>query len=237
MEVIIVHNESSVIERLWNLIKKSANAAIQENSVFRIGLSGGSLIKYLANGAENAKTDWSKWQLYFCDERFVDESDEDSTFGQYKKLFLPKTQLTESQFVIINRSLSLKDCAKDYEQQIFDKFGIAKPEIPQFDLLLLGMGPDGHTCSLFPGHPLLKEEALLIAPISDSPKPPPARVTMTYPLINQAKVCLFPISGKGKAEMIKRILKEKEQLPAGLVKPSPGALVWLLDQDAASLYA
>lgn len=65
------------------------------------------------------------------------------------------------------------------------------------------MGPDGHTCSLFPGHSLLKEDALLIAPISDSPKPPPERVTMTYPLINQAKMCLFPISGKGKAEMIK----------------------------------
>lgn len=126
MEVIIVQNESSVIERLWSLIEKSANVAIQENSVFRIGLSGGSLIKYLANGAENAKTDWSKWQLYFCDERFVDETDEDSTFGQYKKLFIPKTQLTESQFVIINRSLSLEDCAKDYEQQIFAKFGVKK---------------------------------------------------------------------------------------------------------------
>lgn len=126
MEVIVVQNEGSVIERLWDLIETSANAAIQENSVFRVGLSGGSLIKYLANGAENAKTDWSKWQLYFCDERFVDESNEDSTFGQYKKLFLPKTQLTESQFVIINRSLSLEDCAKDYEQRIFKKFGIEK---------------------------------------------------------------------------------------------------------------
>lgn len=124
--MIVVQNENSVVERLWDFIEKSANAAIQENSVFRIGLSGGSLIKYLANGAENAKTDWSKWQLYFCDERFVDESNEDSTFGQYKKLFIPKTQLTESQFVIINRSLSLENCAKDYEQQIFKNFGIVK---------------------------------------------------------------------------------------------------------------
>lgn len=126
MEVIIVQNEIKVIERLWSLIEKSSSVAIQENSIFRVGLSGGSLIKFLASGAEKSTTDWSKWQLYFCDERFVDESNEDSTFGQYKKLFLPKTQLTEEQFVIINRSLSLDDCAKDYEQQIYTKFGIEK---------------------------------------------------------------------------------------------------------------
>lgn len=124
--LVTVKDESAVIERLWQMIETFANAAIQEKSVFRVGLSGGSLIKFLANGAENAKTDWSKWQLYFCDERFVDETNEDSTFGQYKKLFIPKTKLTESQFVIINRSLTLDECAKDYEQQIFEKFGLEK---------------------------------------------------------------------------------------------------------------
>lgn len=129
MEVIVVQNESSVIERLWALIVLSANAAIKENGVFRIGLSGGSLIKYLASGAENATTDWSKWELYFCDERFVDETNDDSTFGQYKKLFIPQTKLNESQFVVINRSVSLDECAVDYEQQIYSKFGIQKVRI------------------------------------------------------------------------------------------------------------
>lgn len=126
MEVIVVRNESSVIERLWTTIEKLATASIAERSVFRVGLSGGSLIKYLATGAEKCKTDWSKWELYFCDERFVDETDDDSTFGQYKKLFIPKTSLNESQFIIINGSLSLDECAKDYERQIFEKFAIDK---------------------------------------------------------------------------------------------------------------
>lgn len=126
MEQIIVKNEIDVIERMWELIETFANAAIKERFVFRIGLSGASLIKYVVNGAENAKTDWSKWQLFFCDERFVDETNDDSTFGQYKKLFLPKTKLTDSQFVAINRSLALNDCAADYERQILEKFNCQK---------------------------------------------------------------------------------------------------------------
>lgn len=123
MEVIVTVN---VIERLWTIIETSANAAIQDRSVFRVGLSGGSLIKYLADGAENATTDWSKWQLFFCDERFVDETDDESTFGQYKKLFIPKTKLTESQFITIDRSLTLNNCATDYEQKILEKFDCHK---------------------------------------------------------------------------------------------------------------
>lgn len=125
MEVVKV-DSNRLVTVLWNLIETSANAAIQEKSIFRIGLSGGSLIKFLAEGAVNANTEWSKWQLYFCDERFVDESDDESTFGQYKKLFLPNTKLNEDQFVKINRTLTLSECAKNYEQQILNNFGIAK---------------------------------------------------------------------------------------------------------------
>lgn len=201
----VVSSESDVIQSLWTEIDKSAKLAITENGVFRIGVSGGSLIKFLAEGIEQSKSELEKWQIFFCDERYVDESDVESTFGQYKKLLMPKSKLKESQFVAINRSLDLVDCAKDYADKILKRFGLESEssEVPCFDSLLLGMGPDGHTCSLFPGHPLLKESAVLIAPISDSPKPPPERVTMTYSLVNNAKQCIFAISGKGKAPMVK----------------------------------
>lgn len=76
-------------------------------------------------------------------------------------------------------------------------------ELPRIDMLLLGMGPDGHTCSLFPDHQLLKETTKWIAAITDSPKPPASRITMTFPVINNARYCVFAASGKGKAEMIK----------------------------------
>lgn len=90
----------------------------------------------------------------------------------------------------------------DYAQQVAQAFPTARG-IPKFDLLILGMGPDGHTCSLFPDHPLIEETNVLIASIVDSPKPPPCRITMTFPLINSSKCCIFAVCGEGKADVVK----------------------------------
>lgn len=123
-EVIVEHSEELVVDRLWSYIETAAAEAIAATGAFRVGLSGGSLIKYLASQADKSQTDWSKWQLFFCDERFVAENDDDSTFGQYKKLFIPKTSLTESQFATVDLSLSLEEAAKAYQKTILDRFGL-----------------------------------------------------------------------------------------------------------------
>lgn len=97
--------------------------------------------------------------------------------------------------------LLAEEAAKDYEEKL--KHDYPNEVLPRIDMLLLGMGPDGHTCSLFPGHKLLTEFTKWIAPITDSPKPPSCRITMTLPVINNARYCVFAASGKEKAEMIK----------------------------------
>lgn len=133
--IIISKDETDLIERLWEIIKNAADESIAKNATFRVGLSGGSLINFLAAGAAKYEGDWSKWQLFFCDERFVDYDNEHSTFGQYKKLFIPKTKLTESQFFTIDRSKSLEDCAKSYEEAILSSFAAEQVIFKQKNML------------------------------------------------------------------------------------------------------
>nr|XP_053649237.1 6-phosphogluconolactonase-like [Cherax quadricarinatus] len=228
----VVENEEEVIRELGALIEKLSNESINERGRFNIGLSGGSMIKFVCSGLPSIKTTWEKWSLFFCDERHVSFTDDDSTYRLYREGLVGNTPLTEEQFVIINPDLDVAAAAKDYEEKLRGSF--PDSEWPSFDLLLLGMGPDGHTASLFPGHELLEEKSIWIAAISDSPKPPPCRVTMTFPVINNAKCCVFAMAGQGKADMVKRILGDGEALPSGMVKPVRGELIWILDKAAAS---
>lgn len=153
-------------------------------------------------------------------------------FRFYKANLIPKVPLTEKQFVTIDVNDPIDKVAKDYEARIRKEFQMSEG-VPSFDLLLLGVGPDGHTASLFPGHELLNVTDCLIAHISDSPKPPPQRITMTFPLINNARHSIFAVPGRGKAEIIKNIFKDKLNLPAGRVT-AVEKVHWLLDEESAA---
>lgn len=166
------------------------------------------------------------------------------------------TPLTAEQFLTVDNSLPPPAAAADYQSKLISLAGSP----PKLDLLLLGAGPDGHTCSLFPNHPLLSEpappEGRVVADITDSPKPPPERVTLTLPVrifyslfatylmlvsskvVNSALCCVFAAVGASKAEMVAQLLGEKEpenqeDLPARMVKPKNGELYWILDTSAA----
>lgn len=227
-------NYEGVIKRLESLLKENADEAIARDGIFKIGLSGGSLIDILVQCLPAISTDWRKWRFFFCDERVVPFDNGESTYGLCKAKLIPAVpNITEDQFIKIDPELSAEEAARDYIKKMSLYF--PPDSIPRFDVLLLGLGLDGHTCSLFPNHKLLDETSLWVCPINDSPKPPQSRITLTLPVINNARVCIFAVVGSSKAKIVKRILGDHENLPAARVEPTNGSLYWILDADASDV--
>ena len=153
-------------------------------------------------------------------------------------MFFSKVPIPQENIHTIDTSLlnDLDELSDAYEQELIREFAMKdSARFPIFDLILLGMGPDGHTASLFPQHPLLLEEDRWVAWIDDSPKPPPKRITLTYPVINHALRVAFVAAGDGKVDVLHTVLdKPEEGLPSSRVRPAaPGQVYWFVD-DAAS---
>ncbi|XP_069120670.1 6-phosphogluconolactonase-like [Argopecten irradians] len=231
---VVEASDTEVAAKLCEFVVQTANKAIEERGQFTVGFSGGSLAKFLCNGLPGKETDWSKWRIFFCDERHVPFTDPECTYQIYLTGLVKKVGMDENNIFPINPDITVEDAAEDYLRKIRTVF--PGDGIPRFDMLLLGMGPDGHTCSLFPGHALLQETSKIIAAIKDSPKPPPCRVTMTYPIINNCACAVFASCGGGKAEMVQKVLEGDQQdpLPAARVRPTDGKVIWYLDQAAAA---
>ncbi|ESN93651.1 hypothetical protein HELRODRAFT_88439, partial [Helobdella robusta] len=199
---------------------------------------GGSVIKYFSDAIKNTESDWSHWNVLFCDERYVSYDDKESTYGAYYEQFFKHVPIPKEQILNIDYKIPIEDSAKDYENRLkkLVHWDEGSDFLPMVDILLLGLGPDGHVCSLFPGHTLLKEQERWVAAITDSPKPPPNRITLTFPVINNARNLVFVACGEGKSSILKEILENKRlDLPASMVKPVNGNLTWLLDRKAANL--
>lgn len=229
-------SEKALQDDVCKLLAEKSSQAIQNHGFFAIALSGGSSAKIVCSGLASQAIDFSKWRVLFCDERHVPLSDADSNYRLAKEHLLDKTPIKQEHVFALNATLSLEESAKDYEQKLKSLYPDVN-EVPSLDLLVLGMGPDGHICSLFPGHSLLNETSRLVAPISDSPKPPPCRVTLTFPVVNAAKCAVFVAMGSSKAEILQRVLEgnEKDPLPAARVKLQNGDVHWYLDGDSARL--
>ncbi|KAG9101485.1 suppressor of los1-1 [Ceratobasidium sp. UAMH 11750] len=231
-------SSTALIDSLAKFIVKAQAEAVEKKGKFTVALSGGSLPKMLMGLAGRNDLPWDKWYIYFADERLVPLDHEDSNYRLCKKEFLSRTRIPEKNIHAIDTSLldDAEEAADAYEKILILEFAQKdSARFPVFDLILLGMGPDGHTCSLFPGHELLTESDRWVAPIEDSPKPPPRRITFTFPVLNHASKCVFVASGEGKQEMLKQVIDHPEEgLPSSRVRPiSPGQVYWFVD-DAAS---
>ncbi|KAM7202089.1 Glucosamine-6-phosphate isomerases/6-phosphogluconolactonase domain containing protein [Naviculisporaceae sp. PSN 640] len=220
-------------------------AGLARHGVFKVAVSGGSLPKTLAqallapsSGADNDTVKWEKWEIFFADERAVPLDHADSNYALLKAELLdklpagtppPTVHTIDTQY--LNDTQELAD---QYEQTLVKSFASRDSvKLPIFDLLLLGCGPDGHTCSLFPGHELLRETSAWVAPIEDSPKPPPKRITLTLPVVNHSVRVAFVATGGGKKEIMKEIFEEGNGLPCALVNEGTGGRCsWFVDNAA-----
>ena len=221
----------------------AAAASIETKGSFSVALSGGStprgLFAVLAGDASfRGQIAWDKVSFFWGDERHVGPDHSDSNFQMAREALLSHLSLRDDQiFRIHGEYADAAQAAAEYEGSVRQFFGLADGQFPRFDLVLLGMGPDGHTASLFPGTKALRERKRVV--VSNwVGKFYTERVTMTAPALNAAARVLFLVNGEDKAPALKAVLEgplEGSQLPAQLIRPGGGRLLWLADRSAAHL--
>ncbi|XP_074583215.1 putative 6-phosphogluconolactonase 4, chloroplastic [Curcuma longa] len=219
---------------------------IRERGAFTVVISGGSLVKSLRKLTESPyleTVEWAKWHIFWVDERVVPKDHEDSNYKLAFDGFLSKVPIPPGQVCAINDALSAPGAAEDYETALKHLVNIgvvvkSATGYPRFDLMLLGMGPDGHIASLFPSHPLLNVTDKWVAFIKDSPKPPPERITFTLPVINSSSYVAMVVAGAGKAGVVGKALgneKTADLLPVEMISLEDGELTWFADNAAVSM--
>ncbi|CAK7563245.1 MAG: suppressor of los1-1 [Sporothrix epigloea] len=248
---------ASLAPALRAYVIQCQNAGIARHGVFKVAVSGGSLPAILAKAlltptspqatatlatppAEGSDDTvrFDKWEIFFADERAVPLDHEDSNYGLLKSELLDKIPASSGQPIVhpIDTSVleDTQELADKYEQALVGSFASRDSvRLPIFDLLLLGCGPDGHTCSLFPGHELLRETSAWVSPIEDSPKPPSRRITLTLPVVTHSVHIAFVATGGGKKEIMKQIFDEESGLPCALVNNGAGdRCSWFVDNAA-----
>lgn len=225
-------------------ILEAARQAIQERGRFTLVLSGGSTpekMYRLLTEPGRPTLDWSNTYLFFGDERFVPPEDSRSNFSMVKRSLLDRASVPgDHVFPVPTDVKTPADAADKYAQTLGKFFSIPvdqKP--PKFDMILLGLGDDGHTASLFPGAKALNAQDAWVTWSPPGTLPPPVdRITFTYPVLNAARQVLFLVSGAKKAEALRDVLERHPSptvRPAAGVRPTDGTVTWLVDEAAASL--
>lgn len=228
-------NVEELSQAVADLVVKCAQAAVQASGRFAWALSGGETpTRTYELLSHSNRMPWTQTHVFWADERCVSPFDPRSNFGMANELMLKRVPIPEQNVHRIECEEGAKASAEKYERSLQIFFD---GEMVGFDLVLLGLGSDGHTASLFPGAvPQSAAERWVIG--STSPGDNLPRVSLTATIINQSKEVVFLVSGAAKAQIAKDVLRINEdtpKLPAQTIRPKSGVLVWMLDQDAASL--
>jgi 6-phosphogluconolactonase len=218
----------------------AAAQAVAERGVFSIALSGGStpaeLYRRLASPPAVERVNWPAVQVFFGDERCVPPGHPESNYGMVRRTLLEGAPVPNENVHRMAGELPPAVAATMYEDELRAVFRIPHDAVPRFDLILLGMGPDGHTASLFPGTAALHEwQRLVVA--NHVPQLNTDRLTLTFPVLNNGRQVAFLVTGADKAEALAGVLEgppTPDRYPAQAVRPTDGRLVWLMDKAAAA---
>jgi len=237
---LVVVEKAKLAERAADIFVGAANTAVSEKGLFTAVLSGGStprsLYQLLAKRYSRAQS-WQSTHIFFADERCVPPNDPESNYGMIASLLLSQVNIPEENIHRWKGEIDPNTAAKEYADEISSFFALKPQEMPVFDLILLGMGKDGHTASIFPRSNIICEMSGLTA-ATFVPSLNSYRLTLTPPVLTNARQIVFLVSGEEKAETLKRVLEGPYQpchLPAQILKTVKGRVTWVVDIDAASL--
>jgi 6-phosphogluconolactonase len=228
---VIVDGVEALAERLAERIAREAEQAIDARGRFALALPGGSVARACFPRLARVPFDWPHTTLLWGDERAVPPADPESNYGLARELWLAPARVPERSVHRMRAdSPDLERAAAEYADGMVRLLG----DPPRLDVALLGAGPDGHVCSLFPGHPLLRDETHWAAAVEDAPKPPARRITLTLRTLAHADLVAVVAFGTSKASAVHAALHDPQaSTPLALVARRAGRLLFLLDPDAA----
>lgn len=230
MSAQVFGSPDALAAELVRLSLESARAAVDARGLFTMALTGGSAATVLYPVLAQAALPWERTHVFFGDERCVPADHPDSNYRLARETFLSRVPIPEANIHRMRGEQPPAEAAAEYERVLDEVAGGA------LDVVHVGVGPDGHICSLFPGHALLDEKERLVAALTDSPKPPPARVTLTFPALSRARSLWFLVAGANKAEAVRAALLDPgSDLPAARARRQAAEERWLLDVEAARL--
>jgi 6-phosphogluconolactonase len=234
---------AALARRAAQYFLEMTSEAVQARGRARIAISGGSTPKATfalladANEPWRSRMPWESLELYWVDERSVPPDNAESNYRMTREAMLDNVPLRAEQIHRIEGELNPEAAAARYESELRNSFRLEGAESPRFDLISLGMGPDGHTASLFP-HTEAIHELGRLAVANHVPQMDTWRITLTWPVINHASSVFFLIAGQDKAKVLSEVLtgpRDPERLPSQLIWPSSGILTLILDKAAAAL--
>lgn len=245
--ITIAETPSDLAELAARLMADAAREAIAARGRFTIALAGGATPRAtyarLARAPWRDSVAWDRAWVFFGDERAVPPDHDESNYRMAREALLSAVPLPpEHVFRMRAEAADQEGAAAEYADAMLQVFGTPPAEAPRFDLVLLGLGIDGHTASLFPNSPALKETARWVVAVHATAAAIPRRLTMTLPVFNAARQVIFLSAGPEKAKVVRAALKAvgdatagNGAIPAALVRPRAGDLTWLLDRAAAGL--